>query len=215
MVKTGIKPDFIAVDGGEGGTGAAPLEFSNSVGMPLRDGLSFVYNALEGFGVKREIKIIASGKIVTGFHIFRSLALGADLCYSARGMMLALGCIQARECNRNTCPTGITTQNKHLISGLVVEEKKHHIARYHKETVKSFVELLAAAGMKEPDQVNRSHVYRRIIMNLHQRYDEIYPYIPEGSLLNESTVPKGWEADMALANVDTFMIHQPSEKMHI
>ena len=136
MVQTGIKPDFITVDGGEGGTGAAPPEYSNSVGMPLRDGLAFVDDALTGFGLRQEVKIIASGKILTGFHMARALALGADLCNSARGMMLALGCIQALECNRNNCPTGITTQNKHLMAGLVPEKKAPRIMNFHAESFK-------------------------------------------------------------------------------
>lgn len=106
MVETGIYPDFITVDGGEGGTGAAPQEFSNSVGMPLRDAVAFVYDVLVGFDLKKHIKIIASGKVSTGFDIVKNIALGADICNAARGMMFALGCIQALECNSNTCPTG-------------------------------------------------------------------------------------------------------------
>jgi len=115
VIESGIYPDFITVDGGEGGTGAAPLEFSNSVGLPLREGLAFAHDALSGFGIRNKIKLIASGKVITGFHLFRTLALGADLCNSARGMLLSLGCIQALECNKNTCPTGITTQNQALV----------------------------------------------------------------------------------------------------
>ena len=123
MLSTGIKPDFITVDGGEGGTGAAPMEFTDAVGMPLRDGLAFVVDALRGFDLKKEIKVIASGKIVFGFHMFRALALGADVCNSARAMMLSLGCIQALECNKNTCPTGIATQKPELVKGLSVKEQ--------------------------------------------------------------------------------------------
>ena len=144
MIETGIKPDFISIDGGEGGTGAAPLEFSNSVGMPFREGLAFAYNALVGFDLKRDIKLIGSGKISTGFHIFRAISLGADLCYSARAMMMAVGCIQALECNKNTCPTGVATQNPKLVRALDVSDKKVRVANYHKETVESFVELMAA-----------------------------------------------------------------------
>jgi glutamate synthase domain-containing protein 2 len=215
MVQTGIKPDFITVDGGEGGTGAAPLEFSNSVGMPFREGVSFVYNALEGFGLKTDIKIIASGKIITGFHMFRALALGADLCNSARAMMMALGCIQALECNSNTCPTGVATQDPGRVKGLAVSDKTKRVFNYHSGTVGSFVELMAAAGITDPDQINRSHINRRIVMNRFERYDEIYPYLDKGCLLNENTIPDNWKLDMALSDTDHFMLRQPLVKLHL
>lgn len=204
IVETGIKPDFIAVDGGEGGTGAAPLEFSNSVGMPFKDGVSFVHDALVGFGLKEEIKIIASGKIITGFHIFRALALGADACYSARAMMLAVGCIQALECNKNSCPTGVATQDPELISGLNVQDKKVRVANFHGETVKGFVELLAAAGLQNASEINRSHIFRRVSMIETKRYDEIFPYLEKGCLLNEATVPEKYLRDWKMADVDSF-----------
>ncbi|MDX1409562.1 MAG: FMN-binding glutamate synthase family protein, partial [Saprospiraceae bacterium] len=215
MVETGIRPDFISIDGGEGGTGAAPLEFSDSVGMPFKEGLAFAYNALEGFDLKQEIKIIAAGKIVSGFHIFRALALGADVCYSARAMMMALGCIQALECNKNTCPTGVATQDEARIKGLVVSDKKVRVANYHRDTVESFVELMGASGISNPDQINRSHVYRRIVMNRHERYDQIYPYIPRGCLLHSETVPDHWKFDMSLSSADEFMLRQPLRKLHL
>jgi len=204
MVKTGIKPDFIAVDGGEGGTGAAPLEFSNSVGMPLREGLAFAYDALVGFDLKKDIALIASGKIVTGFHMLRAMALGADVCYSARAMMMALGCIQALECNKNTCPVGVTTNEPHLMRGLVVKDKKERVAEYHKETIHSFMELLGAAGLEQIALINRSHVYRRVEMNTSQRYDQIYPYIPQGSLLSIDDCPDDWKADLVCADPTSF-----------
>ncbi len=215
MVETGIKPDFISIDGGEGGTGAAPIEFSNSVGMPFRDGISFAYNALEGFGIKEDIKLITSGKIVTGFHMFRAMALGADLCYSARAMMMAVGCIQALECNHNTCPTGVATQKEHLVKGLVVEDKKHRVAHYHKETVKSFVHLMGASGLDDPDMINRSHIYRRIVMNKNMRYDEIYPYIEPKCLLNPDTYPEDWKFDMSISSAEKFLLAQPLQKYHL
>lgn len=204
MIETGIKPDFIAVDGGEGGTGAAPLEFSNSVGMPYKEGLAFVYDALIGFDLKKDISIIASGKIITGFHIFRAISLGADVCSSARAMMMALGCIQALECNKNTCPVGVATQNESLVKGLDVSDKKVRVANYHKETVRSFVELMAAAGIDDPDKINRSHVNKRIIMNTNQRYDEIFPYVPKGCLLDKDLIPKKWVKDMMQADPNSF-----------
>ena len=137
MVKSGIKPDFVTVDGGEGGTGAAPLEYSNSVGMPLREGLAFVVDCLVGFDLKKEVRVIAAGKVLTGFHLVRLLGLGADLCNSARGMMLALGCIQSLECNKNTCPTGVATQDPDLYEGLVVADKTQRVANFHQATVHS------------------------------------------------------------------------------
>ncbi len=204
MVETGIKPDFITVDGGEGGTGAAPLEFSNSVGMPFREGLAFVYDALIGFGLKKDIKIIAAGKIMTGFHIFRAISLGADICYSARAMMFALGCIQALECNKNTCPTGVATQDAGLVHGLVVSDKKLRVANFHHGTVEAFVELLAAAGIDHPDKINRTDVYRRISGNDIKRYDEIYPYLTPRCLLDENAMPNTWKVQMAEARADSF-----------
>jgi glutamate synthase domain-containing protein 2 len=203
MVKTGIMPDFITVDGGEGGTGAAPLEFTNSVGMPLRDGLVFVYDALNGFGLKKHIKIIASGKVHTGFDLVRNISLGADMCNSARAMMLSLGCIQALECNTNTCPTGVATQNPKLYQGLDVDDKKVRVANYHHETVKAAVELMAAAGIDHPDKLHRSHIYRRVSANQIQTYAEMYPYLLKSSLL-EPPFPKGWELDVMHSNEETF-----------
>ena len=205
MIKTGIKPDFIAVDGGEGGTGAAPLEFSNSVGTPMREGLSFVYDALVGFDLKKDIAIIASGKIVTGFHMFRAMALGADVCYSARAMMMALGCIQALECNKNTCPVGVTSSDPHLMRGLEVTDKKARVAEYHKETVLGFKELLAASGLRKMHQINRSHVNRRVEMNMSLRYDEIYPYITKGCLLSVDSCPLEWKSDLVRADPESFI----------
>jgi len=204
MIETGIKPDFIAVDGGEGGTGAAPLEFSNSVGMPYKEGLAFVYDALIGFDLKKDISLIASGKIITGFHIFRAISLGADACSSARAMMMAVGCIQALECNKNTCPVGVATQDETLVKGLDVSDKKVRVANYHKETVRSFVELMAAAGIDDPDKINRTHVHKRIIMNTNQRYDEIFPYIPKGCLLDKDLIPENWIKDMMQADPESF-----------
>lgn len=183
MLETGITPDFITVDGGEGGTGAAPVEFSNSIGMPMCDGLAFVANTLVGFDLKKDIKIMASGKIISGFHMARAVALGADICYSARAMMLALGCIQALECHENTCPTGVATQNKSLMRGLVVDNKADRVNSYHEKTVHSFVELIAATGSTDHTQLNRSHIKRRVSVDKVKRFDEIYPNMAKGSLI--------------------------------
>jgi glutamate synthase domain-containing protein 2 len=204
MVKTGILPDFITVDGGEGGTGAAPLEFSNSVGMPFLEGLAFVCDALTGFDLKKDIRVIASGKIITGFHLYRAMALGADACNSARAMMLALGCIQALECNKNTCPTGVATQDPELVAGLKVSDKKVRVANYQNMTVTALMELVAASGLRHPSEINRSQVYRRISMSEVRRYDELFPPIPVGCLLKEATVPASWARDMAEASAEGF-----------
>ena len=184
MILTGIKPDFITIDGGEGGTGAAPIEFSNSLGMPLRDGLSFAVNMLSGFDLKKEIKVIASGKVFSGFHIARVIALGADMVYSARAMMMAVGCIQALQCNTNKCPVVVTTQNKSLMRGLVLENKATRVANFHHETVKSFIQLLAATGISSPDDLKRADINRRVSMEKVLKYNEIYPENEVGSLLN-------------------------------
>lgn len=203
MIKTGIMPDFITVDGGEGGTGAAPLEFSNSVGMPLRDALAFVYDTLHGFGLKKHIKIIASGKVHTGFDLVKNLSLGADMCNAARAMMISLGCIQALECNTNTCPTGVATQDPKLSKGLDVKDKRVRVANFHQETIKAAVELMAAAGISHPDLLHRSHIYRRVSANQIQTYAEMYPYLLKGSLL-EAPFPSGWELNMMNSSVDSF-----------
>ena len=189
MVETKTYLDFITVDGGEGGTGTAPQEYSDHVGMPLRDALAFVYDCLNGYGIKDQIKIIASGKVITGFDIIRCLSIGADLCNSARGMMFALGCIQALECHANTCPTGIATQNPKLTKGLVPEEKSIRVARFQHETVKSAMDLMASAGIDHPDGVTRDVVSTRVERNKTQTFAEIYPELKPGSLLEGSSVP--------------------------
>ncbi|MBT5055151.1 MAG: FMN-binding glutamate synthase family protein, partial [Gemmatimonadetes bacterium] len=203
MVETGIKPDFITIDGGEGGTGAAPPEYSNSVGSPMREGLSFAHDVLLGYGLRKDIRVIASGKILSGFDLVRALAIGADMCSSARAMMLALGCIQALECNKNTCPTGITTQDPNLTAGLVPEDKKVRVANYHGETVKSVAELIAAAGLFTSEDLRRWHINRRISMTEVARFDDIYPY-PETGCLLRNDPPPSMKRDFEEATADTF-----------
>ncbi len=204
MVETKTYLDFITVDGGEGGTGAAPQEYSDHVGMPLRDAIAFVYDALNGFAIKDQIKIIASGKVISGFDIVRTLSLGADLCNSARGMMFALGCIQALECHANTCPTGIATQNPELAKGLVPEEKSVRVARFQHETVKSAMDLMASAGLAHPHEVTRDVVTTRIDRNKVETYAEIFPELEQGCLLQESTVPKEFLYFWKKANSTSF-----------
>lgn len=203
MIETGIKPDFIAVDGGEGGTGAAPLEFSDSVGMPFRDALAFVYDTLVGFDLKEEIKIFAAGKIITSFDMFRAFALGADACYAARAMMMAIGCIQARECNTNHCPTGITTQVPELMKGLVVVDKEVRVKNYHEETIEAFLELVAAAGLNSADEIDRTHIKQRISLSEVKRYDEIYPYVEKACLIN-GNIPEKYKRLMNESSADKF-----------
>ncbi len=189
MIASQTYLDFITVDGGEGGTGAAPPEYSDHVGMPLRDALAFVYDCLNGFGLKEQIKIIASGKVISGFDIIRCLSIGADICNSARGMMFALGCIQALECHANTCPTGVATQDPELAKGLVPEEKSIRVARFQHETVKSAMELLASAGINHPDAVSRDVVSTRVERNKIETFAETFVEIPSGCLLNQASVP--------------------------
>lgn len=203
MVESNIMPDFITVDGGEGGTGAAPLEYSNSVGMPLREALAFVCDTLLGFNLKQHIKVIASGKVFTGFHLVKNFALGADACNSARGMMIALGCVQSLTCNTNKCPTGIATQNPKLSAGLVVENKAERVARFHRQTVKAVMEIVASAGLDEPAELNRTHIHRRTSETTIKRYDEIYPYPEVGCLLNDN-VPDYFATEMSEACAHSF-----------
>jgi len=156
MIQQNCYPDFITVDGAEGGTGAAPPEFSDGVGMPFEPALIFVNKTLVNFGIRDKIRIICSGKIISGYTILRAIALGADICNSARGFMFSLGCIQALRCNNNECPTGIATQNKMLMKGLVVREKFDRVYHYHKNTLHSANELLAAAGKNNFSEVDIS-----------------------------------------------------------
>jgi len=203
MHQSGITPDFITVDGGEGGTGAAPLEFSNYVGSPLNEGLAIVHNTLVGFSLRDKVKIISSGKINSGFGIIKHMVMGADLCYSSRGMMLSLGCIQALQCNTNQCPTGVATQDPYLVNGLVVAQKNKRVANFHKATVKSFAEILGAMGFSNPKQLRPRHLMRRISLSQVKDYSEIYPYINDGDLL-KSPVPKEFERAFQTSSAETF-----------
>ena len=201
MMATGITPDFITVDGGEGGTGAAPLEFSDSVGTPLNEGLSFVHNALVGAELRDRIRVIASGKINTGFAMATKVALGADMCNAARAMMFAIGCIQALRCNSNQCPTGVATQDPTLVHGLHVGDKSERVARYHRETVKSFFEVLGAAGLQQPKDLKPWFIMKRVSAMEIRSYADIYPQLTYGQLLThpETTgMSRAWEQANAL-----------------
>jgi glutamate synthase domain-containing protein 2 len=174
MVETGIKPDFITVDGAEGGTGAAPIVFSDHVGMPWENALIFVADTLIKYDLKKDIRLITSSKIITGFDIMKALCMGADLCNSARGMMIALGCIQALECHNNRCPTGVTTHNPRLMKGLVVEEKWKRVVNYHDETLNDFLDIFAASGHAELSELNRSIIYKQL--NYKENcFEDLYP----------------------------------------
>jgi glutamate synthase domain-containing protein 2 len=204
MVETGITPDFITVDGAEGGTGAAPIELSNYVGMPMRDGLLFVNSALRGVNLRTQIRVIAAGKIATGFHMVRAIALGADMCNAARAMMFALGCIQARRCNDNTCPVGVATQDPARAQGIVVEEKAKRVMRYHADTVRAFLELVAANGLDTPADVRPRNVLTRVDAITIRPFSDVYEYLPVGCLLDEETVPHGWHDSWERAHPDSF-----------
>lgn len=205
MIETKIYPDFITVDGGEGGTGAAPLEFSNSVGAPLEEGLAFVHDTLCGFDLRKYIRIIASGKVMNGFNIFSRMALGADICNSARGMMMAIGCIQARKCNTNHCPTGVATSNKNLMVGLVPSDKKIRVFNYHKHTLHAFAELLGASGLSESTQISRHHVNRRVSQDVVKTYALLFPPVYAGSFL-KGNIPAAIKFDFDKAHPDHFNI---------
>ncbi len=186
MIELDIQPDFIVLDGGEGGTGAAPIEFSNSIGMSLVDGLVKANDYLIQYGLRKDIRILAAGKILTGFDIIKTISLGADACYSARGMMLALGCIQALECNNNHCPTGVATQNPQLTAGLVVKDKYKRVTNYHKHTIEAVAEILCATGVDSTEKLKRKHIWRRISATSIKNYEEIFPTPTEGAKLKIS-----------------------------
>ncbi|MCA5006529.1 FMN-binding glutamate synthase family protein [Sphingobacterium bovistauri] len=162
MQNTQIFPDFISIDGSEGGTGAAPLEFTDNIGMPLYDALTFVTTTLIKYGLKKHIKVIASSRIVTGFDLMKALALGADACYSARGMMFALGCIQALKCNEDVCPVGVATQKPHLYKGLDVADKHVRVAQFHRNTLRATVEIMEACGFKTVDDIRADKFFRKV-----------------------------------------------------
>lgn len=203
MLETGITPDFITVDGAEGGTGAAPREFSDYVGLPLNDALIFVHNALVGSGLRDKIKIQAAGKIIDGFDIASKLAMGADVCNSARGMMFALGCIQALKCNSNTCPTGVATQNPDLVRGLDPTDKGERVYNFHKNTIHVFKELVGAAGLKSHRELRPWHIQRRVSPTEVKSLSKVYEYIPTGSLLGKD-IPKSFAKEWELADANTF-----------
>ncbi|KMK65736.1 FMN-binding glutamate synthase family protein [Puniceibacterium sp. IMCC21224] len=204
MLETGIVPDFIVVDGTEGGTGAAPLEFSNHVGMPMNEGLTFVHNTLLGAGLRDQVKIGAAGKITSAFDIARALALGADWCNAARGFMFAIGCIQAQACHTNHCPVGVATQDPLRQRALDVGDKSLRVARFHTNTLKALGEMAGAAGLDDPRAFLPRHFMTRQSDNQMVTGDEAFPYMPAGFLINGSGDDKGYTERWARADAASF-----------
>lgn len=203
MIETGIKPDYISIDGGEGGTGAAPLEFSNSVGMPGLDAIIFAVNALRGFNLKKEIKIFASGKLTSAFGIIRHLCMGVDVCYAARPFLLSLGCIQALRCNTNDCPTGVATQDPELVRGLVVTDKRIRVKNFHEQTMKGVAEILGAMGVHD-HRILTPHFLRRRVSQLEVRpLSDFMTWVDEGSYL-KNEVPEKWRKEFDQSSGESF-----------
>lgn len=204
MLETGILPDFIVVDGAEGGTGAAPLEFTDHVGTPLQEGLLLVHNTLVGTGLRDKIRVGASGKVVTAFDIARTLAIGADWCNSARGFMFALGCIQSQKCHTDRCPTGVATQDASRQRALVVPDKAERVFRFHENTLHALQELLQAAGLSHPDELRPHHIVRRISQNEVRRLSELLPFLAPGDLLAGRLPTEVYARYWPIARADSF-----------
>jgi glutamate synthase domain-containing protein 2 len=185
MLETGITPDFIVVDGGEGGTGAAPLEFTDHVGAPLQEGLLLVHNTLVGLDLRDQIRIGCAGKIISAFDIARAMAMGADWCNSARGFMFALGCIQAQTCHTGNCPTGVATQDPVRQEALVVPDKAERVYHFHQNTLHALKELVQAAGLQHPGEITASHIVRRTRDHEVRLLSNLLPFVPRGALLRD------------------------------
>ena len=205
MLETGITPDFIVIDGKEGGTGAAPLEFANHMGMPLVEGLTFAHNTLRGVGLRDRIKLGASGKLVTSFDIARVLALGADWANSARGFMFAVGCIQAQACHTNHCPTGVATQDAGRQRALNVIDKGTRVANFHRNTLKALGDMAGAAGLSHPSQFLPHHFLMREKDRDMVTGEDVFPYMPEGFLLREDDARFGYLVRWRRASSASFM----------
>ena len=184
MISTGIIPDFISIDGAEGGTGAAPLEFTDHLGMPLYDALAFVKQTLDAFGLSEQIKIIVAGKIITGFDIIKVLSLSASACYNARGMMMALGCIQALICDSGKCPVGVATQNPALYKGLHPSDKRIRVANFHTHTITATKEIMEACGFNDLESIHPSKLFRRISEHEIKSFEQIYFKHKESPFIN-------------------------------
>ncbi len=204
MLETGVTPDFIVVDGAEGGTGAAPTEFSDHIGMPMREGLLFVHNTLVGAGLRDLIRIGAAGKIVSAFDIASVLAIGADWANAARGFMFAIGCIQSVSCNTNRCPTGVATQDLRLQSALVVSDKAERVYNFHRLTLKALADMLAAAGLTHPDQLRPHHLVRRVSATEIAQFSELHTFLEPGQLLDAEEKGGFYAKNWARASAESF-----------
>ena len=205
IVETKIVPDFITVDGGEGGTGAAPQEYSDHLGMPLREGLVVVHNSLVGIGVRDQMRVAASGKRSASYEIASAMALGANWCNIARGFMFSVGCIQSQSCHTNKCPVGVATQNPTLQRALVVEDKAKRAYNFHKNTVQGVAEMTAACGLDHPNDFTPRHLYERISPHKVRRFDQLYDFYEPGQLLDGNAGPhlqRSWDE----ANAKTFAL---------
>jgi glutamate synthase domain-containing protein 2 len=203
MLQTGITPDFIIVDGAEGGTGAAPQEFVDHVGMPLDEGLMLVHNCLVGTGLREHIKLGASGKITNGFDIVKRITQGADFTLAARAMMFAVGCIQAMKCHTNRCPTGVATQDPGLARALDVPDKMDRVANFQKAVVASAAQMVASMGLESFAELTPSMLNRRVDYHRSGTYAEIYEWLMPGELLESP--PQAWLSDWIEATAEEFV----------
>ncbi len=200
MLESGQHPDYIAIDGGEGGTGASPLEFADHIGMPMRDAVSFMHNALVGANLRDEVVLIASGKIATAFDMVRAFTLGADVCHSARVFMFAVGCIQAQACHTGHCPTGVATTDPLRQRAIVVKDKATRVANYHRQTLEALGETIGAAGLSHPSQLNPHHLWRRVSVAETKTFQDLYPPLAPGELLtgtNDAKFARPWQRAQA------------------
>jgi glutamate synthase domain-containing protein 2 len=204
MQATGVVPDFIVVDGKEGGTGAAPVEFIDRMGAPMKEGLLLVHNTLVGLGLRDRVRIGAAGKLVSAFDLARTMALGADWCNSARGFMFALGCIQGLSCHTGTCPTGVTTQDPVRQRALVVPDKAERVFNFHRNTLRALAELVAAAGLAHPSQIRPHHIVRRVSHNEVRLLSNLYAFLRPGELLDGDAEPAVFRTYWAKASPDRF-----------
>jgi len=205
MLQTGIRPDFVVIDGAEGGTGAAPLEFVDHIGTPMRDGLLFAHNCLVGAGLRNTIRLGAAGRIITGFDMARVLALGTNWCNAARGFMFALGCVQAQACHTDHCPTGVATQNPWRQRGIVVPDKAERVRRFHDNTLAALAELVGAAGLAHPRDLTAAHLLRRVSAHEVKTFAELYALLAERELLAGSSnafYAQAW----AIAQANSFAV---------
>ncbi len=190
MLETGIYPDFIVIDGSQGGTGAAPVEFTNFVGMPLNQSLIFAHSCLCGVGLRQHIRLVASGKVITGFDMLTRIAQGADMINSARGMMFALGCLQSRRCHTNTCPTGVATQDPKRRYALDVDQKAEYVKNFHRNTLNEFLQLLGASGHEKPEELSPRLILQRVTRNTVRSYDQIYDYLNTNDIIENRASEK-------------------------